>query len=81
VGILRAARNLDFVLRAVPDCPIPAGLAKRIREGEGVAVARELAAEIGSRPGMRLHVIPLGAERHARDVVESFDTARTRATV
>lgn len=81
VGILRAARNLDFVLRAVPDCPIPDSLAGRIREGEGVAVARELAAEIGSRPGMRLHVIPLGAERHARDVVESFDSARSRATV
>ena len=79
VGILRAARNLEFVLRAIPNCPVPEPLAERIRLGEGVKVASELAAEIGSRPGMRLHVIPLGAERYAREVVDAFDGARARA--
>ena len=50
-----------------------------------VAVARRadrinaLAAEIGRRPGLRLHVIPLGAERHALEIVEAFDRARATA--
>jgi methylenetetrahydrofolate reductase (NADPH) len=80
VGILRSSRNLDFVQRAVPDCPVPEQLADRIRLGEGVAVATELAGEIGQRSGLRLHVIPLGAERHTRQIVDSFDRARTAAT-
>lgn len=79
VGILRAARNLEFVRRAIPDCPVPDGVARRITDGSGIEVAAELASEIGSRPGLRLHVIPLGAERHARQVVEAFDGARTGA--
>ncbi len=79
VGILRAARNLEFVRRAIPNCPVPESLARRIGEGQGIAVAAELAAEIGSRPGLRLHVIPLGAEQHTRDVVEAFDGARVRS--
>lgn len=77
VGILRSARNLDFVLRAIPDCPVPEGLARRIRDGDGVGVAAELAAEIAQRPGLRLHLIPLGAEGHAAEVVARFDEARS----
>ena len=80
VGILRAARNLEFVRRSIPNCPVPDSLAARINDGEGVQVAADLAAEIGSRPGLRLHVIPLGAERHAREVVEAFDEARSAAS-
>ena len=80
VGILRSGRNLDFVRRAVPDCPVPDHLADRIRLGEGVVVATELAGEIGQRPGLRLHVIPLGAERHTRQIVDAFDRSRTSAT-
>jgi hypothetical protein len=59
---------------------VPEQLADRIRLGEGVAVATELAGEIGQRSGLRLHVIPLGAERHTRQIVDSFDRARTAAT-
>ncbi|HVB53690.1 MAG TPA: methylenetetrahydrofolate reductase [Candidatus Acidoferrales bacterium] len=81
VGILRAARNLDFVQRAIPNCPVPDSLAQRIREGQGVVVATELAAEIGRRPGLRLHVIPLGAEGQVRQVIEAFDGARAVASV
>jgi methylenetetrahydrofolate reductase (NADPH) len=77
VGILRAARNLEFVRRAIPDCPVPDELAQRIKLGAGIEVAAELAREIGRRPGLRLHVIPLGAEGNVRDVVEAFDGART----
>jgi methylenetetrahydrofolate reductase (NADPH) len=77
VGVLRSGRNLDFVRRSIPDCPVPEGLAERIQRGEGVGVATELAAEIGQRPGLRLHVIPLGAEKHALEIVEAFDRART----
>jgi len=80
VGILRAARNLDFVQRVIPNCPIPDSLAQRIRDGSWVAVAAELAAEIASRPGMRLHVIPLGAEGNVRQIVEAFDRASSFAS-
>jgi len=79
VGILRSRRNLDFVRHSIPDCPVPEGLAERIQRGEGVEVATALAAEIGRRPGLRLHVIPLGAERHALEIVEAFDRARATA--
>ncbi len=81
VGILRAARNLAFVRSAIPDCPVPEPVAERIRAGAGVGVATEVAAEIGRRPGLRLHVISLGAERHVREVVEAYDGARSAATV
>lgn len=80
VGILRAARNLEFVRRVIPNCPVPESLAVRIREGGGVGVATELAAEIGRRPGLRLHVISLGAERHVREVVEAYDGSRSAAS-
>jgi 5,10-methylenetetrahydrofolate reductase len=79
VGILRSGRNLDFVRRAIPDCLVPEGLAERIQRGEGVGVAAELAGEIGQRPGLRLHVIPLGAEGHVGEIVGAFDRARTAA--
>ncbi|MGH7641139.1 MAG: methylenetetrahydrofolate reductase [Candidatus Dormibacteria bacterium] len=81
VGVLRAARNLEFVRTSIPDCPIPEELAQRIRLGEGVEVACRVAAEIGERRRLRLHVISLGAERHAREVVEAYDGARSAATV
>ncbi len=81
VGILRAARNLDFVRRSIPNCPVPDLLATRIRQGEGVAVAAEVAAEIGRRTELRLHVIPLGAEGNVRQVVEAFDRARAVASI
>jgi len=79
VGILRAARNLEFVRRSIPNCPVPEVLATRIRDGGGIGVACELAAEIGRHPGLRLHVISLGAERHVREVVEAFDRTRAAA--
>jgi hypothetical protein len=42
-------------------------------------VAAELAGEIGQRPGLRLHVIPLGAEGHVGEIAGAFDRARTAA--
>lgn len=75
VGILRSSRNLDFVRRAIPDCPVPEDLAQRIRQGEGVEVAALLAGEIAQRPGLRLHLVPLGAEPHAPRVIAAFDEA------
>ncbi|MGH7759611.1 MAG: hypothetical protein ACREN7_09895, partial [Candidatus Dormibacteria bacterium] len=69
------------VRTSIPDCPIPEELAQRIRLGEGVEVACRVAAEIGERRRLRLHVISLGAERHAREVVEAYDGARSAATV
>jgi methylenetetrahydrofolate reductase (NADPH) len=80
VGILRHPRNLAFVRRSIPDCPVPEHHAQRILAGDGVGVAADLAAEIGQRAGLRLHVIPLGAERHTRQIVEAFDEARTAAS-
>ncbi len=80
VGILRSGRNLDFVVRSVPDCPVPPPLARRIAQGEGVTVAADLAGALGARPGVRLHVIPLGGERHAGQVVAAFDQSRAAAS-
>lgn len=80
VGILRARRNLEFVRRSIPNCPVPEACATRIQAGEGVGVAIELAGELGRRAGLRLHLIPLGAEHHAREVVEAFDEARSAAS-
>ena len=76
VGLIRSRRSLDFVLRALPNCPVPDAVAARIVAGEGVAVAEELAAEVGRRPGLRLHLIPLGGERHAAAIARSFTDAR-----
>ena len=79
LGLLRSERMLRFVSTRLPDCPIPPALAHRIEGGEGRAVARELAAAIGSRPAVRLHVIPLGAEAEVRRVVRAFRAARRSA--
>ncbi len=76
VGLVRSPRSLDFILRSLPNCPVPEQMASRLRAGEGVAVAEELAAEVGRRPGLRLHLIPLGGERHAATIAQAFTDAR-----
>jgi methylenetetrahydrofolate reductase (NADPH) len=76
VGVIRSARSLQFVRRALPDCPVPDSYAERITAGEGVEVAVEIAGELGSRPDLRLHVIPLGAERHAARICAEFRSRR-----
>lgn len=78
VGVIRSARSLKFVRATLPSCPIPQLLAQRLADGKGSEVAEELAAEIGSRRGLRLHVIPLGAERHAAGICEAFRSSRDR---
>ena len=80
VGLIRSRRSLDFVLRSLPDCPIPEPLVQRVRSGQGVEVSTELAAEIGRRDGLRLHLIPLGGERHAPLLSKAFAAARAVST-
>ena len=76
VGVIRSARSLQFVRRALPDCPVPDSYAQRIAEGEGAEVAVEIAGELGSRPDLRLHVIPLGSESHAARICAEFRARR-----
>ncbi len=76
VGLIRSSRSLDFVLRSLPDCPIPDILIERIRAGQGLEVAAELAAEVGRRDGLRLHLIPLGGERHATALARAYTASR-----
>ncbi len=78
VGVIRSARSLDFVRSSLPHCPIPEPVAERLRKGAGPEVAAEMAAELGSRPGLRLHVIPLGAERHAAAICQAFRSSLDR---
>lgn len=80
IGLIRSRRSLDFVLRSLPDCPIPEHLVRRVAAGEGVEVGVELAAEIGRREGLRLHLIPLGGERHAPLLSQAFSAARAVST-
>ncbi len=79
VGLIRSPRSLDFVLGSLPDCPIPERTAERIRSGHGLEVATELAAEIGRREGLRLHLIPLGGERHTPVLAQAFASSRAMA--
>ncbi len=76
VGILRSARMLTFVRDRLRDCPVPDGAAARIIAGEGVELAAELAAAVGQRPRVRLHVIPLGAEAAVRRIARAYRVAR-----
>ncbi|MGC8473362.1 MAG: methylenetetrahydrofolate reductase [Candidatus Dormibacteria bacterium] len=76
VGVIRSARSLQFVRRALPDCPVPDSFAERISAGEGAEVAVEIAGELGARPDLRLHVIPLGAESHAARICAEFRSRR-----
>lgn len=76
IGLIRSSRSLDFVLRSLPDCPIPDHLVERIRSGHGLEVATELAAEVGRREGLRLHLIPLGGERHAEVLARAHASSR-----
>jgi methylenetetrahydrofolate reductase (NADPH) len=76
VGVLRSTRSLEFVRHSLPGCPVPDPVADRIRAGGGIQVACEVAAEIGRRPSLRLHLIPLGAERHAAEIAASFMAVR-----
>ncbi len=76
VGLIRSARSLKFVLESLPDCPIPPHLVDSIRAGGGVAVASEMAARLAERPEVRMHLISLGAERHASEIVSHFTRAR-----
>jgi methylenetetrahydrofolate reductase (NADPH) len=76
VGVLRSTRSLEFVRRSLPGCPVPDPVAERICAGGGIQVACEVAAEIGRRPGLRLHLIPLGAERHVAEIAGSFMAVR-----
>ncbi len=80
IGLIRSARSLDFVLRSLPDCPIPDRLAEQIRAGRGLEVAAQLVKEIGARDGLRLHLIPLGGERHAAPLARDFSVARELST-
>ncbi|MDA8395094.1 MAG: methylenetetrahydrofolate reductase [Candidatus Dormibacteraeota bacterium] len=76
VGVIRSARSLQFVRRALPDCPVPEPYAERIVAGGGAEVAMEIAGELGSRPELRLHVIPLGSESHAARICAEFRSRR-----
>ena len=76
VGVIRSARSLAFVRRALPDCPVPEHFAQRIAVGGGPEVAVEIAGELGSRPELRLHVIPLGAEGDAARICAEFRSRR-----
>lgn len=78
VGVIRSQRALDFIRSVVPTCPIPESVAVRIAEGRGAEVAREVATELGARPGLRLHVIPLGAEGEVEGVCSAYIEARGR---
>ncbi|HVA21948.1 MAG TPA: methylenetetrahydrofolate reductase [Candidatus Micrarchaeia archaeon] len=79
VGVLRSERMLTFVRERLRDCPIPEPAARRIRAGEGVELATELAAAIGARPRLRLHVIPLGAETAVRRIARAYRSQRSAA--
>ncbi len=76
VGVLRTPRMADNV-RRLPGCLLPESADRRIRAGEGVDLAVELAAELAAVPGIdALHVYPLGAEVETRDVAAAFRSAR-----
>ena len=76
VGVLRTARMADNV-RRLPGCLLPESADRRIRAGEGVNLAVELATELAAVPGVdALHVYPLGAEVETRDVAAAFRNAR-----
>src|SRR5918999_1799794 len=76
VGVLRTARMADNV-RRLPGCLLPESADRRIRAGEGVNLAVELATELAAVPGVdALHVYPLGAEVETRDVAAAFRSAR-----
>ena len=76
VGVIRSRRSLDFVRASLPACPVPEHQAVRIVAGEGAEVAADIATEIGRRPGLRLHLITLGAEHYAAEIGRAFTTAR-----
>ena len=76
VGVLRTARMADNV-RRLPGCQLPESADRRIRAGEGVNLAVELATELAAVPGVdALHIYPLGAEVETRDVAAAFRSAR-----
>jgi methylenetetrahydrofolate reductase (NADPH) len=76
VGVLRTGRMADNV-RRLPGCVLPESADRRIRAGEGVDLAVELATELAAMPGVdALHVYPLGAEVETRDVAAAFRNAR-----
>lgn len=76
VGVIRSARSLAFVRASLPSLPIPQPKAARMAAGEGAAVAAEIATELGHRPGLRLHLITLGAEHYAAGISRAFTAAR-----
>lgn len=78
VGVIRSRRSLEFIRSKLPTCPIPETVAALVVEGRGAEVAREIARELGARPGLRLHVIPLGAESEVEAVCAGFTEARGR---
>jgi hypothetical protein len=67
-------------VRRLPGCLLPESADRRIREGGGVNLAIELAAELAAVPGVdALHVYPLGAELETREVAAAFRSARGAA--
>ena len=76
VGVLRTPRMADNV-RRLPGCLLPESADRRIRAGEGVDLAVELAGELAALSAVdALHVYPLGAEVETRDVAAAFRSAR-----
>lgn len=76
VALLRSATMADRA-SALPGVEIPPRSLDRIVAGEGVALAKELAAELAAIPGVdALHVFPLGAERETVEVAASFRERR-----
>jgi hypothetical protein len=64
-------------VRRLPGCQLPRSADRRIRAGEGVNLAVELATELAAVPGVdALHIYPLGAEVETRDVAAAFRSAR-----
>jgi 5,10-methylenetetrahydrofolate reductase len=76
VALLRSAAMAERAAR-LPGVVIPAGAAREIAAGRGVALAARLAAELASVEGVdALHVFPLGAERDTPEVAGAFRAAR-----
>src|SRR3954464_95980 len=76
VALLRNARMADYV-RTLPGCLLGDEAYARIGRGGGIELAGELADRLAGVPGVdALHVYPLGAEAHVRDVAGAFRAAR-----
>jgi methylenetetrahydrofolate reductase (NADPH) len=76
VALLRSARMAERAC-ALPGVVIPQPTLAQIGRGDGIDLARELAADVARVPRVdALHVFPLGAEAATREVASEFRVAR-----